>query len=99
MLCNSLAERQKLREVFMGRPALARRRTAVLVASIAVGLSACDILTEGPVCEPRFVLDAVSTAFSVTQLLPASITSQGIAFQVTLTAAPVTRTLGEIFPA
>jgi hypothetical protein len=99
MLCNSLAERQLLREVFMGRPALARRSNAVLLASIAVGLSACDIPTEAPVFEPRFVVDAVSTAFSVTQLLPASITAQGSAFQVTLTAAPVTRTLGEICPA
>lgn len=70
-------------------------RAAALCAVLAT--AACDIPTEPPKLQPRFVLPAASTTLRLTELLPADVTESGANFR--LVVAPIavpTRTLGQM---
>lgn len=74
------------------------RRSMVRLGVLAAGgLAACDIPTALPRVESRFVVPGETTTLAVDELLPASITSTGGSFRVTLDPRAVgPRTLGQL---
>jgi hypothetical protein len=71
-------------------------RTLALLGTVLV-LGACDIPTEPPKLQPRFVLPAASTTLRLTELLPADVTEAGSNFRLAM--QPITipnRTLGQM---
>ncbi len=65
-------------------------------AALAVmSFAACDLPTEAPIIEQRWVLPVEETFIGVADLLPANVAEQGSAFRVTLDPATTTTALGE----
>lgn len=60
---------------------------------------ACDIPTEAPILEHRWILPVDGTSVAVTQLLPAGVTIAGTRFVVSIPQVAVSRTLGDMCPA
>lgn len=67
-----------------------------LVVLPALWLAACDIPTELPRFESRFVVPIEGARVPVTELLPAAVTSAGDAFRVNVAQATAQRTLGDM---
>lgn len=64
-------------------------------ALVAVGAAAaCDLPTEAPIIEQRWVLPVEETTIGIADLLPASVEDRGDAFRVTLDGAVTSTTLG-----
>ncbi len=76
-------------------PARGMLRSAAVLATVLT-LGACDFPTEAPIFQSRFVIPTDSTALSVSQLLPASITVVGNNFQLALAPVTINRTLGQL---
>ena len=81
----------------------ARRATSLgswsgaLAAAAVLVLGACDIPTEPPKFQTRFVVPGETTTLNVNQLLPSSVTAVGNTFQLTVAARAIpSRTLGEM---
>lgn len=78
-------------------PGASTRATFVLLAVLAT-LAGCDIPTDLPRIETRWIVPAEETRFGVAQLLPAmvSVSSDSSAFLVEFDPASFSRTLGEV---
>ncbi len=76
-------------------------RLSVLAACALAVASACDIPTELPKWDTTFVVQAESTAFSVIQVLPSSVTltNNGSAFSLSLSPTTLSERLGILCPA
>ncbi|GMV04843.1 MAG: hypothetical protein AMXMBFR53_11230 [Gemmatimonadota bacterium] len=59
-------------------------------------LAACDVPTEAPILEQRWVLPVENTTISVNELLPAGVTASGNSFSVSVSPFSTSRTLGEL---
>lgn len=72
-----------------------RLRLRLATALAAVGAAAaCDLPTEAPIIEQRWVLPVEETTIGIAELLPASVEDRGGAFRVTLDGAATSTTLG-----
>lgn len=78
------------------RPLLLRAGSLIALAA----LSGCDVPTELPIIEQRWVIPIEDKSISVTELLPPSgdVTISGGNFQVNVTPYTVTQTLGDFCP-
>jgi hypothetical protein len=80
-----------------GRPRRRRRSAHPVAVVLAVLLpAACDIPTQLPRFEPRFVVPVEGTGLGVGDLLPASVTQTGTAFRVNIPGASTQLTLGDM---
>lgn len=70
------------------------RSVGAFAAVIALG--ACEFPTSAPIFESRYVIPSETTTLTVNQLLPSSITVVNNAFQLQLTPATLSRTLGQL---
>lgn len=73
------------------------RRAALALAGVAA-LAGCDIPTDVPIVEQRWVLPVESTSLSVDELLPSGVTVGGGSFNVTIAPFSTSRSLGEACP-
>src|SRR4051812_43224662 len=83
--------------------AVAQHRNAwrsLLLALSCASLVGCDIPTDAPKWDVKFMVPSKGTSLSVSQLLPSSISvvSDASAFQINLAPATFSRTLGELCP-
>lgn len=69
---------------------------AALVLSGLAALAGCDIPTEAPILEQRWILPVDNTTISVTDLLPSGVTVSGNNFSVTVGAVSAGKSLGEL---
>jgi hypothetical protein len=71
---------------------------ALMLAVSCASIVACDIPTEAPRWDVKFMVPSKGTSLSVGQLLPSSVivTPDGSAFQVNLAPTTFSRTLGEM---
>ena len=69
-----------------------------LLPVLSVALAACDVPTEAPLIDNRWVLPSESTEIEVMDFLPEGVTlsPDGQAFLVTVTGRTQTTTLGEV---
>lgn len=72
-------------------------RAALAIVGVAA-LCACEIPTEAPILEQRWILPVESTTISVDELLPEGVSTAGSAFSVDVDAFQTSRTLGELCP-
>lgn len=84
-------------------PAVVQRRNAwraLMLAASCASLVACDIPTEAPRWDVKFMVPSKGTTLSVGQLLPSSVsvTPDATAFQINLAPTTFSRTLGELCP-
>jgi hypothetical protein len=66
---------------------------------VLAALSACDVPTELPIFDVRWVVTVDSTALGVDELLPSNVTVSGGNFDVAVTPVLLTQTLGSLCPA
>ncbi|MEX2472652.1 MAG: hypothetical protein WEA34_10755 [Gemmatimonadota bacterium] len=72
---------------------------ALFAAAAAIfTLTACDVPTEPPMFEPRWIVPVNETSLSVDELLPAGVTVSGEAFDVSVDPVSVVETLGDLCP-
>jgi hypothetical protein len=78
-----------------------RRPLPRTVGAVCLLLAACDVPTEIPQWDTRWVIPAERTAFSVSELLPEGIdlADAGGAFEIPLAALTLSSSLGEMCPA
>lgn len=72
-------------------------RAALTLAGIAA-LAGCDIPTEVPILEQRWILPVENTTISVNEFLPSGVTVSGNAFSVALAPFSTSATLGSFCP-
>lgn len=70
-------------------------RATLALAGLAV-LTACDVPTEAPILEQRWILPADNTTISVTELLPSGVTVSGNNFAVSVNAFTTSKSLGDL---
>lgn len=73
-------------------------RAALTLVGLAA-LAACDIPTEAPIVEQRWILPVDNTTISVSELLPTGVAVSGNNFAVTVGAFNTSKPLGELCPA
>lgn len=70
---------------------------ALFAAAAAIfTLTACDVPTEPPMFEPRWIVPVDETSLSVDELLPASVAVSGDAFDVSVDPVSALETLGDL---
>ena len=74
-------------------------RALFAVTAAAVALTACDVPTELPMFEPRWIIPADETSLSVDELLPSGVTNAGDVFDVAVDPVSASETLGNLCPA
>src|SRR5262245_41544893 len=72
---------------------------ALVCALGALSLAACDIPTEPPKLDQRWIIPAKSTTIDVAQLLPTGVSLVGSAFSVNVSPVTVSQTLATSCPA
>src|SRR3989304_1201244 len=72
-------------------------RAALTLAGLAA-LAACDVPTEAPIVEQRWILPVDNTTISVSELLPTGVTVSGNNFAVTVGAFNTSKSLGDLCP-
>lgn len=72
-------------------------RATLALVGLAI-LTGCDVPTEAPIIEQRWILPVDNTTISVNELLPSGVTVSGSNFAVTIGAFSSSRTLGELCP-
>ena len=70
-------------------------RATLALAGLAV-LTGCDVPTEAPIIEQRWILPADNTTISVSELLPSGVTVSGNSFAVTVGTFTTNKTLGDL---
>lgn len=70
-------------------------RATLVLAGLAV-LTGCDVPTEAPILEQRWILPVDNSTISVNELLPAGVTASGNNFSVTVGAFTTNKTLGDL---
>ena len=70
-------------------------RATLVLAGLAV-LTGCDVPTEAPIIEQRWILPADNTTISVSELLPSGVTVDGNSFAVTVGAFTTDKSLGDL---
>lgn len=70
-------------------------RATLALAGLAV-LTGCDVPTEAPIIEQRWVLPADNTTISVSELLPSGVTVSGNSFAVTVGSFTTNKSLGDL---
>ncbi len=73
-------------------------RALFAAAATIVTLSACDVPTEPPMFEPRWIIPVEETSLSVDELLPANVAVSGDAFDVSVDPVSALETLGDLCP-
>jgi hypothetical protein len=67
-------------------------------ALLSLALAACDIPTDTPIVEQRWIIPAQNTSVAVSQLLPAGVTISGAQFAVNVPATTAGQSLGQVCP-
>ncbi|MHB1192577.1 MAG: hypothetical protein ACYC6F_05970 [Longimicrobiales bacterium] len=70
-------------------------RATLALAGLAI-LTGCDIPTEAPILEQRWILPADNSTISVTELLPSGVTVSGNNFAVSVGAFNTNKSLGDL---
>ncbi len=71
---------------------------AVALAMGSMVLAACDIPTEAPILEHRWILPVENTTVSVAEMLPSGVTVSGTRFAVSISPQTTTTSLGTVCP-
>lgn len=71
-------------------------RALFAAAATIFTLTACDVPTEPPMFEPRWIVPVDETSLSVDELLPASVAVSGDAFDVSVDPVSAVETLGDL---
>lgn len=71
-------------------------RALFAAAAAAMALTACDVPTEPPMFEPRWVIPADGTSLALDELLPAGVTEAGNAFDISVNPVSAFETLGDL---
>lgn len=71
-------------------------RALFAAAATIFTLTACDVPTEPPMFEPRWIVPVDETSLSVDELLPPSVTVSGDAFDVSVDPVSALETLGDL---
>ena len=72
---------------------------ALFAAAVTLMVSAgCDVPTDPPIFEPRWIIPVDETSLEVDELLPSSVTVQGSNFDVDVDPVGTTETLGDLCP-
>ncbi len=71
-------------------------RALFAVATAAVAFTACDVPTEPPMFEPRWVIPADGTSLALDELLPAGVTEAGNVFDISVNPVSTSETLGNL---
>lgn len=73
-------------------------RTLPAVVAAGAILAGCDLPTEPPIFEPRWIIPVDETTLSVEELLPGGVSVIGDAFDVSVDAVAASETLGALCP-
>lgn len=73
-------------------------RALFAAAAAILTLTACDVPTEPPMFEPRWIIPVEETSLSVDELLPANVAVSGDAFDVSVDPVSALETLGDLCP-
>jgi hypothetical protein len=70
-------------------------RATLVLAGLAI-LTGCDVPTEAPILDQRWILPVDNSTISVTELLPSGVTVSGNNFAVTVGAFATNKSLGDL---